>query len=77
MTVPLHVAFKGTACFKQLDGQEEVQVDTQLTDACADLHVVVLMWDFKFVKVVGNVTDELLRGLQLMKKRLSDEHLLK
>lgn len=76
-TVPVHVAFKATAHFEQLDGEKEVQVDTQWADASADLHVIVFMWDFKLVKVIRNVTDELLRVLQLMKKGLGDEHLLK
>ena len=73
----LHMSFQATTHFKQLDCEEEAQVDTHLADPGADLHVDVFMWYLVLIEMIRNVTEELLRILQLMKERLGDKHVLK
>jgi hypothetical protein len=76
-TMNLKVSFQTTRDFEQLDSVKKAQMDAQLSNTSADLHVIVFVWDFVFIQVVRNFRNELFSCLELMQERLCDKHVVK
>ena len=76
-SVNLHMSFQLTTNFEQLNREKEAQMNAQLPDPSANIHIDVFMWYLVLIEMIRDVGDKLLCVLQLMTERLGDKHMMK
>ena len=76
-SVNLHMSFQLTTNFEQLNREKEAQMNAQLPDPRANIHIDVFMWYLVLIEMIRDVGDKLLCVLQLMTERLGDKHMMK